>query len=376
GKNNETLADVLYIDYANDSSQMLRDLSGEAHQLYRLIWQPLDSLLSAVERLYYAPSGRLHQINLDAVLHPEGDRLMDRYALVRLSSTRSLALPKAPALATNSFPATAALFGGIRYGSDSASSQEQPSPAYHNQVAALPADTPTTRSLTDLSYLPATEKEVTDIKYYLQPPQWDTHVYSDYQATEQQFSQLGTLDNTPSPTIVHLATHGFFYEDVMDTTQKNTTQLMDDQLPAYRLAEDPLLRAGLMLSYAQQAWKGDSIPDWQKEDGILTAYEIAQQDLSHTELVVLSACETGLGDIRGSEGVYGLQRAFKMAGVDYLMMSLWKVPDAPTRQMMNYFYYHLIKEQMSVREAFRKAQQQMIEDNYPPYAWAAFVLLQ
>ncbi|MEM6845842.1 MAG: CHAT domain-containing protein, partial [Bacteroidota bacterium] len=372
GKNNETLADVLYIDYANDSSQMLRDLSGEAHQLYRLIWQPLDSLLSGVERIYYAPSGRLHQINLDAVLHPEGDRLMDRYALVRLSSTRSLALPDNPNPSLAQASPSAALFGGIRYGSDSASSPEQSSPAYPNQVAARP----TTHSLTDLSYLPATEKEVADIKYYLQPPQWDTHVYSDYQATEQQFNQLGALDKQPSPTIIHLATHGFFFENVVDTTQRNTTRLMDDHLPAYRLSEEPLLRAGLMLSYAQRAWKGDSILEWQKEDGILTAYEIAQQDLSHTELVVLSACETGLGDIRGSEGVYGLQRAFKMAGVDYLMMSLWKVPDAPTRQMMNYFYYSLIEEQMSVRKAFRAAQQQMIEDNYPPFAWAAFVLLQ
>ena len=110
------------------------------------------------------------------------------------------------------------------------------------------------------------------------------------------------------------------------------------------------------------------------EDGILTAKEISNLNLSNTKLVVLSACETGLGDVKGSEGVYGLQRAFKMAGVDYIIMSLWKVPDKETTEMMELFYNEML-DGLLISEAFRNAQNQM-KQKYSPYYWAAFVLVE
>ncbi|MBK7343811.1 MAG: CHAT domain-containing protein [Saprospiraceae bacterium] len=112
------------------------------------------------------------------------------------------------------------------------------------------------------------------------------------------------------------------------------------------------------------------------EDGILTAFEISQLNLTNTELVVLSACETGLGDIQGSEGVFGLQRAFKMAGVRYLIMSLWQVPDFQTQDLMTTFYAKWLEQGLPIPEAFRAAQLEMRDKYQSPYFWAGFVLVE
>ena len=112
------------------------------------------------------------------------------------------------------------------------------------------------------------------------------------------------------------------------------------------------------------------------ENGILTAYEISQLDLHHTELVVLSACETGLGDIDGNEGVYGLRRSFKIAGARYLIMSLWKVEDFQTQELMTAFYRYWLLDKQSIPDAFRAAQLEMRERYENPYFWAGFVLME
>ena len=112
------------------------------------------------------------------------------------------------------------------------------------------------------------------------------------------------------------------------------------------------------------------------EDGILTAYEISQMNLANTALVVLSACETGLGDLQGNEGVYGLQRAFKIAGVKYIIMSLWQVPDKQTTELMVAFYKKYLVKKMSVPEAFRAAQAEMRGRYEEPFLWAGFVLVE
>jgi CHAT domain-containing protein len=124
---------------------------------------------------------------------------------------------------------------------------------------------------------------------------------------------------------------------------------------------------------ANYVWKGgEQIPG--TDDGILSAYEVSNMNLSQTKLVVLSACETGLGDISGGEGVYGLQRAFKMAGVNYIIMSLWQVPDKETVEFMQIFYNYCINKN-TIRESFAAAQAAM-RKKYSPYYWAAFVLVE
>jgi CHAT domain-containing protein len=144
----------------------------------------------------------------------------------------------------------------------------------------------------------------------------------------------------------------------------------------FKISEHPMIRSGLILAGAQQAWSTGKAPE-NREDGILTAYEISQMNLSNTELVVLSACETGLGDIEGNEGVYGLQRAFKIAGAKYLLMSLWKVNDQSTHELMTDFYQQWLEKGLSIPAAFRTAQSNM-QKKYPdaPYHWAGFVLVE
>ena len=135
---------------------------------------------------------------------------------------------------------------------------------------------------------------------------------------------------------------------------------------------DPMLRSGLMLSGGNRAWQGEKVPE-SIEDGVLTAREISHMDLRGTDLVVLSACETGLGEI-SSEGVFGLQRSFKQAGVKTLLMSLWQVNDQATRFMMTKFYSGLLggkDKSAAFLDAKRKCKEQFPEPRY----WAAFIML-
>ena len=137
-----------------------------------------------------------------------------------------------------------------------------------------------------------------------------------------------------------------------------------------------MIRSGLILSGGNHAWQTGKPFRPGFEDGILTAYEISQMNLSNTELVVLSACETGLGDIQGNEGVYGLQRAFKIAGVKYLIMSLWQVPDFHTQELMTTFYSKWLEDKMNIPDAFRAAQKVMKDKFKEPFYWAGFVLVE
>ena len=134
-----------------------------------------------------------------------------------------------------------------------------------------------------------------------------------------------------------------------------------------------MFRSGLVLAGGNPTWRGEE-PAAAREDGILTAYEIAQLDLSSTQMVVLSACETALGDVQGDEGIIGLQRAFKMAGVKQMIMSLWRVPDIQTMELMTMFYNNWMSGQ-SPQEALRTTQLKM-KEKYHPFYWAAFVIVE
>jgi len=214
--------------------------------------------------------------------------------------------------------------------------------------------------------LSGTADEIKNIQTLFEKNKISTASFTQSNATEEQFKSLGGN----SPSIIHLATHGFF---LPDPEMKKEEGLAADERNAFTLADDPLLRSGIVLSGANRVWSGQT-PIAGREDGIVTAYEIAQMDLSKTDLVVLSACETALGDIKGNEGVFGLQRAFKLAGVKNMLLSLWKIPDAETAELMSLFYGHYLKG-MTARESLYQAQKEM-RKKYTAFYWAAFVVIE
>jgi CHAT domain-containing protein/Flp pilus assembly protein TadD len=341
--------------------------------LYTLLWSSLEPYLKGVNTIYYSPSGELHRFNLAAVGLPSGV-LDDRYRLQLLMSTRQLVSPAQPPSAKKG---EALVFGGIRYDVDSTAIYKA-----NEKFGALTKDATggyldyVDRTRGDFKgmwgYLEGTKQEADSIRMTLEDAGFAVMLRQGEEATEEVFKQTGRYGgrNIASPTILHIATHGYFFPD---PTQQPTKGGVDNE-PVFKMSEHPLIRSGLILAGANHAWSTGR-PYTGAEDGILTAYEVSQMDLSNTELVVLSACETGLGDIQGNEGVYGLQRAFRIAGAKYLLMSLWNVPDEATRQLMTGFYRYWLTDKMPLEDAFRKAQVELRIQNSDPEVWAGFVLI-
>lgn len=202
--------------------------------------------------------------------------------------------------------------------------------------------------------------------------------YSGMDGTEESFKQL---DGT-KPKSMHIATHGFYFtEKEAGKTQfaRPELELMTDRIrnTGHLIEDKPMTRSGLLFSGCNRAFRHEQIPEGE-EDGILTAQEIAMLDLRGLDLVVLSACQTGLGDVISGEGVFGLQRGFKKAGAKTILMSLNKVDDEATRILMVEFYRNLMNGKTK-RQSLHDAQQYLrkVDNgkyNAPKY-WASFVML-
>ena len=243
----------------------------------------------------------------------------------------------------------------------------------HTQVA--PPSSPSIQSAqraVDLSGgalnpLPGTQVEVNAIEKLLKDSAWQVTPYTGDRALKE------VMDRLRSPGIVHVATHGFFLSD-QQIAQKSKTSAGQ-----HAPFEDPMLRSGLFFAGADRVRSGTA-PTPGLDDGVLTAYEASQLDLENTELVVLSACETGLGQQSNSEGVFGLRRGLQEAGADAVMMSMWPVPDRETQELMETFYVKWLGG-LDKPEALRQAQLQereVVRQRYGkdlPFYWGAFVLV-
>ena len=334
--------------------------NGQA-SLRDLIFEPLAAELRDIHTIYYTSSGLLHRVNLNAIEYRTGEILADHFELHKLSSTRELAIRSQKSAYTQK---SAALFGGIDYEKGEIVLNEDLN--ITNFDNALGDDFRTFRG-DDWEYLQWTEKEVEGARESLEKSDFVVDLKKRQQATEEQFKILDK--NKPSPKVLHLATHAYFFPKSVSNNKK---------INAFKSAKQPMIRSGLILAGANEAWKGDGRLG-KKEDGILTAYEIAQMDLSNTELVILSACDTGLGDIEGSEGVFGLQRAFKLAGVQHIIMTLWPVKDKQTQEFMTNFDKEWLEKEKSISEAFRQVQRNMKNQYAKPFnpsLWAGFILIE
>jgi len=360
----------------------LRNRSDNANHLYKndelalydLIWKPLLPYLSDIHTIYFSSSGLLHLINFNAIPSTRHQLLGDEYNLVQVITTGQLLLREDK-------PATSSectLMGGIYYEVDTS---ETNSIAIENakmlQDGLVYNDTPEPNQVLrgkNWTYLKGSDREVDQILPLFRQAGLNVSTLKGQAATEEHFKNLSrSKERESSPRVIHLSTHGYFYPDPFLNTSFTLPGGMAHTIAS---ADNPLIRSGLILAGGNYAWKkGEPFRPWM-EDGILTAYEIVPMDLSNTELVVLSACESGLGDIDGNEGVYGLQRAFKIAGVRFIIMSLWQVPDAATVELMTRFYTHLLKHNRPVRTSLLQAQKEMRVEGYDPFEWAGFVLIE
>lgn len=340
------------------------------NQLAKLIWQPLDSLLIDVKTIYAAPAGLLHKIALGAIPTAEGVSISTKYGLRIVGTTGDILHIKEDFISEKSIE-EAIVFGGINYDIASSKPLDFTSISTNNISTYVPTDS--TRGATGKwNYLKGTLNEAIEVADGFKMQKVKTHFYSDSTATETLFKNMPVSANR----IIHIATHGYFFPDIVRREEDGLQLLQMQEQTAFKSSENPLLRSGLIFAGANPSWTNSHYVSTATDDGILTAYEISNMDLNSVKLVVLSACETGLGDIKGSEGVFGLQRSFKLAGVKNIIMSLWKVPDEKTRELMQSFYQFCFSGK-SISEAFNAAQDKM-RITYPasPYYWAGFTLLQ
>jgi CHAT domain-containing protein/Flp pilus assembly protein TadD len=334
--------------------------------LYRLTWEPLEEELKGISKVYFAPSGLLHRISFAALRTGVTGSLSDKYELTQLLTTAAITDSLAPGLSPSG---KVVLYGDVQYSADTIGLKKETS-RYGKESPVMSASLPEELvSRGDISFwrpLPGTKLEVESIRNEATKHGLGTLLYTGLKANEES---VKALNADTSISVVHIATHGFFFPD----PKKNSSYSKSTIGSVFKKSDNPLFRGGLVMAGGENTWKGKSIPGI--DDGILTAYEVSNMYLPATKLVVLSACETGVGDIHGSEGVYGLQRAFKIAGVKYLLMSLWEVPDTETSEFMRYFYENLFNNQ-PVSDAFHAAQEKMRKKySNEPYKWGAWILV-
>lgn len=295
---------------------------------YNRFWKPVYDTLQKysrkVKRIYVSPDGVFNEINLNTLQNPTTQKyVIDETEIHLVTNTRDV-LDYTTKKKT--IKGRAVLLGRPSYG--------------------IVDTTQVNKTRGTFSDLEGTEKEVKEIAATLKKYALETEVLTAEQANESALKKIR------NPFILHLATHGFFIPP------------SDEQSQSVYL--EAMLQSGIILASANHP-----APD--QEDGILTAYESMNLDLDSTQLVVLSACETGLGTIEAGEGVYGLQRTLKVAGAQTILMSLWKVDDLATQELMLLFYQKWLQSK-SMRTAFRWAQQELRKKYLHPYYWGAFVM--
>lgn len=314
---------------------------------YSEIWKKIERYISKKKKILISPTLNLNKVNFGAI-SCGAKRLGDVYQLASISTLNSLFQRDC---VKDSAKKSIALFGGIDYDA---------SISVNKKNVQDTSKTKLDRSGFD--YLPETLNEVADISDLLAGVM-NTTVYSGQKATESQFKLL----TRHSPSVIHISTHGFYLKG------KGLKAPFFKNLSLSSKITYKMSKCGLLFSGANNAWNGIYAQDVE-EDCILTAAEVEKMDLSDTELVVLSACDTGLGDCESIDGVYGLSRAFKIAGAHTIVMTLWKVNDLVTKEFMCEFYGQ-IKEGLECHDAFRIAQKKLRLKYQDPLLWAPFVII-
>jgi CHAT domain-containing protein len=332
-----------------------KDADTLARALDAKVMQPVRALTGDSSRLLISPEGDLNLVPFEALVDDQQKFIVERYSVTYLTTGRDLLRLQKPRT-SHAGPMVVAnpLFGES---TETLLAQSGSSSKPGDSTVERRRSVTSGATLADVYFapLPGTEQEARSIQSLFP----DANVVTGAQATK------ATLKAANAPEILHIATHGFFLQDRLENSGNvESKQTAASAPPA---AQNPLLRAGLALTGANITKDGS-------EDGILTGLEASGLNLWGTKLVTLSACETGIGTVRDGEGVYGLRRAFFLAGTETLVMSLWEVSDQVTREMMTSYYSGLTRG-LGRGEALRQAQLEMLKrkDRRHPFYWASFI---
>ncbi|MCS7078368.1 MAG: CHAT domain-containing protein, partial [Bacteroidia bacterium] len=294
---------------------------------YSVFWKPFADKLKGIKQVFFSPDGIYYKVNISTLYNVKQNRyVFDEIEIINVTNTKDLV---------------------AQYKSCSKKSVLVGNPTFNLGIDTKDNEKPIEqRDIESLLQLEGAEKEVREIGILL--PNATTVI--GHNATEEYVKSI------KNPCVLHVATHGYFKRG------------------QYQSSTQAMLNAGLLFAGVVDYDRMEIRP-LEREDGKLTAFEVMNMELDSTELVVLSACETGLGQA-SKEGVYGLQRAFKVAGAQSIIMSLWKVNDEATQLLMTKFYENWQKKGMPKRKAFQVAQQEIRKQYKEPYYWGAFVMIE
>jgi CHAT domain-containing protein len=331
---------------------------------YTYFWKSISKELSGKRKVYLSSGGVYNNINIQTLFNPSTNKYVSEELEVQLVNNGRTFIQqktKKPQVYTKN---TATFIGYPNFNGTLSKGAFNEDAFFATTREFSPMLLDTLSRGANVSPLPGTKKEVETIGQLLKTKQWNVSVLTENNASEEEIKKI------ESPRVLHIATHGYFLQQTDNLQKESGLRIMG--MDTKRFVENPLLRSGLLLSGANKTLKGDTTKA--SENGILTAYEAAYLHLQGTELVVLSACETGKGELKNGEGVYGLRKSFSDAGAKNIIMSLWKVDDKVTQEFMTSFYTNW-STGITIREAFNKTQQS-IKALYPqPYYWGAFILV-
>ena len=352
-----------------------------ADELQRLVWQPLEPHLDGVDTLLVSPDGVLARIPFSALPGTAaGSYLVEQIAIATVPVPRMFFIDQSAAVNAPAQANKLLLVGDVDYGGP-------PGKEGKSRSAELKFRTGLVSHFDELK---GTRGEILQIgdsfeSSFANSPK--PQALRRIDATEEAFRETA-----PACRWIHMATHGFFAPPLLDSKLGGTSINGQFDLQMSRQQGLSTFHPGLLSGLAMAG--ANSEANAELDDGILTALEVASIDLRAVELTVLSACETGLGEVAGGEGQLGLQRAFQVAGSRAVVASMWKVNDRATQQLMSDFYQNLWEKKMTKLEALRTAQIAMLKEGsrrglgpalkddevndedqrLPPYYWAAFVL--
>ncbi|MFC2124575.1 tetratricopeptide repeat protein, partial [Bacteroidota bacterium] len=332
------------------------------NESYRVYWKPFQDYLGGKMTIYISPDGIYNKVSMNTLYNPETEGyLIDEVKLRMVSNTKELLEMNLESLSQSGGHASLLGYPDYKYIKE------------ENQGSTITLASAESNSIEGeilrggIKDLPGTKVEIEGVNELLKSNSWETSVYIGKDALEENIKRIS---NT---SLLHIATHGFFLSDL----QLQRKQKSDQSVNIDIASTNPLLRSGLILAGVESAFKlktmGASI-GMNEEDGILTSYEAMNLNLENTDMVVLSACETGLGEVINGEGVYGLQRSFIVAGAKSVVMSLWRVDDRATQELMLKFYQNWLAGDEK-HDAFLKAQQTVRKTYDHPVYWGAFVLI-